>query len=35
MVSDTSSREFPFFLLVVAGFLMLVLSLTMIGILYA
>lgn len=35
MISNTGSREFPFFLFVVAGFLMLVLSLTMIGILYA
>jgi hypothetical protein len=35
MPSGVDSRDFPFFLLVVAGFLMVVFSLTMIGILYA
>lgn len=34
MPSAIDSRDFPFFLFVVAGFLMLVLSVTMLGILY-
>ncbi len=35
MQSNTDSKNFPFFLLIVAGFLMLILSVSMIGIFYA
>ena len=35
MQSDADSKDFPFFLLIVAGFLMLILSASMIGIFYA
>ena len=34
MSAALDSRDFPFFLFVVAGFLMLILSVTMLGILY-